>query len=51
MWLILIFTVIAALAWMTEPKKNAIPIRNESHSRVLPGNDLPAGGISRLLDS
>jgi hypothetical protein len=51
MWLVLIIVVVGALAWLNEPKKNVVPIRNYSHSRALPENDLPAGGISRLLDS
>jgi hypothetical protein len=51
MWLVLIIVMVGTLAWLNEPKKNAVPIRNESYSKTLPENDLPAGGISRLLDS
>jgi hypothetical protein len=51
MWFVLIVIIIGGFVWLNQPKRNVIPIRNDIRFGVLPEDNLPAGGISRLLDS
>ena len=50
MWIILIIAALVAFIWLTEPKSEQLPVKCYGKEDSHPGNESPAGGISRLFD-